>query len=179
MVTYIDYKYNDKIETYNFLLNIVYFLHFNISYYMSIMYVISFPFIFKYPYDNTIMNIYTLFYSYYLFYFIHDMNTDYKKMLYYDIGFLFIYYINNDFCNIFVTSMFYLLSLSYIIFIISSLCIYYYINKTVIDYIKYYINHDYNKGSVKYINNNNTINIHINSLYEDISNLYNECISIG
>ncbi len=175
MDSYIDYKYIDKVENFNFLLNIVYFLHFDFSYYISLIYVLIYPFMFGS--DNFIISIYSLLYSHNLLF----MNYNYKNMIYYDIGFIFIYYINNQFCNIFIASLYYMLIISYTILITSLICMYYYINNSVVDYIKYYINTKTNtKGAcVKYICNNQIINVNINSLYDNLYDIYKDALNIG
>jgi hypothetical protein len=176
MDSYIDYKYSDKIDNYNFLLNLIYFLHIDFNFYISLIYVLSYPFIFSS--DNIIISVYSFFYCNNL---LNFMNNNYKKRLYHDIGFMFIYYMNNQFFNIFITSLYYILIFSYTILIISSICMYYYINRTVLDYIKYYINtRNYINGPcVKYVYNNKPVNININSLYDNLSDIFKDSLNMG
>jgi hypothetical protein len=171
---YIEYKYNNQIENYTNLLNIIYFLHIDVSYYLSLIYIISFPFLFE---DN-INNIYNIQLVYTLIYcnLLINFNNDYKKIIYLDIGYILLYLINNDYYNIFITSLFYILSISYIIFIFSSLYLYYYINNKLFDYIKYYT---IGKPTMKYINNDKVSKIYIISLYDTLINFYHDCFNIG
>ncbi len=97
-------------------------------------------------------------------------------MMYLDGIFLLIYLINNDYCNIFITSFFYILSIFYITLIISSLFLYYYIHNNVFNYIKYYF---IGKPVMKYINNCKISKIYINSLYDNLADICTESMNMG
>jgi hypothetical protein len=167
---YIDYKYNNMIDNYTFLLNFIYFLHINIGCYISLIYVITFPFLVE---NNSIMNYYALVYCNLLINFIND---DYIKMIYLDSIFLLLYSVNNDNCNIFIISLFYILSISFITLLISSLYLYFYIHDNVFNYIKYYL---IGKPIMKYINNCYISKIYITCFYDNLVDIYKDSFSIG
>ncbi len=166
----INFKYSYKIDRYTFFLNLIHFLHIEFEYHLALVFNICFPFLNQ---DNFYMNIYTLFYCNLLIYFINN----YKKLIVLD-AILFITYLSNNNSNIIFTLFFYIICFSYITLITCTLILYYYINNNVFNYIKYY---NYGKPIMKYINfnNNKTCVIHINTFFEDIVDIYHDCLSIG